>query len=261
MCRLSAEDGCTAMVATPHLRHEQWWNADRSRLETIWRRLSEAASDHLEVLLGGEIAVNSESFHELGLLPAGDLLPLAGSRYLLLELDPRGLGPDPEDLVHELTVEGWLPILAHPERISWLARDLGYLRVLVDQGALVQLTAMSVTGDMGRLLHDVSDRMLDAGLVHFVASDCHDSRIRRPGLSKAYHHVAQTRGEELARQLFVANPTALVQDRPLASFANEERAQLTIANPDGATSDPDSANPTGRGLLRSALPRFIRDSR
>ena len=39
MCRMAAADGCTAMVATPHLRHEQWWNEDRGRLQELIKQL------------------------------------------------------------------------------------------------------------------------------------------------------------------------------------------------------------------------------
>ncbi len=214
MCVAAAADGCTAMVATPHLRHEQWWNGDRRRLEELWRRVREAASEHLEVYLGGEIAVNSESCDELQLLPESDLLPLAGSRYLLLEFHPRGIGPNPEDLIYELTIEGWYPVIAHPERIPWLAEDLGFLAALLDLGALAQITAMSVTGELGRFAHAAVTRMLEADMVHFVASDAHDSRIRRPGLGQAFRRVAASWGEAKARELFVTNPRAVLMSRP-----------------------------------------------
>ena len=247
MCRMAAQDGCTAMVATPHLRHEQWWNTDRQRLEELWLRLRDAARDDLTVFLGGEIAVNSQSCQELEMLPGGDLLPLAGSRYLLLEFHPKGMGPDPEDLIHEVTVEGWRPIIAHPERIAWLARDLGYLRALVDQGAAAQLTAMSVTGDMGRVAYDAATRMLDAGLVHFIASDAHDVRIRRPGLGKAYQRISETRGEALARQLFIVNPTAVVENRPLSQPADEGSALRVAAGPGARRGDLRAAEDSSRG--------------
>lgn len=215
MCRAAAADGCTAMVATPHLRHEMWRNGNRRQLEELWRNLKEQAAVYLEVHLGGEIAVNSESCHELQLLPEGDLLSLAGSRYLLLEFHPRGIGPDPEDLIHELVIEGWHPVIAHPERIPWLAKDLGYLEALCEVGALVQITAMSVAGDMGRFTQTAVDRMLDDELVHFVASDAHDTRIRRPGLSKAFRRVVDTWGEATARALFITNPRSVLSNRSL----------------------------------------------
>ena len=215
MCSAAAADGCTAIVATPHLRHERWWNGDRLRLEELWRRLEAAAADHLQVHLGGEIAINSESADELLRLPEGDLLSLAGSRYLLLEFHPRGIGPDPEDLVHELAISGWFPVIAHPERIPWLAEDLGYLAALSDLGALVQITAMSVTGEIGRFTQNAAERMLEDEMVHFIASDAHDCRIRRPGLSRAFGRVADSWGEAKARELFIENPRAVLSNSPL----------------------------------------------
>ncbi|MCP3958365.1 MAG: exopolysaccharide biosynthesis protein [bacterium] len=225
---MAAEDGCTAMVATPHLRHENWWNGDRRRLEKLWEQVRDRAKDRLEIFLGGEIAVNSQSCQEMELLPDCGLLPLAGSRYLLLELDVRGLGPDPEDLIHELSVAGWVPVLAHPERIPWLAGDLSYLLHLVAQGALLQITAMSLTGDLGRFALEASQRMLDAKIVHFVASDAHDSTFRRPGLSKAYQRVVIDQGEELARAIFFTNPSNVLANQPLHPTGAEGRASDAV---------------------------------
>ncbi len=228
MCRLAAEDGCTAMVATPHLRHEMWFNGDRGHLEQLWRQVRDLASGVLDVFLGGEIAINSESWQEMSRLPEGDLLPLAGSRYLLLEFHPRGVGPDPEELIHELVIGGWYPVIAHPERIPWLAGDPDYLGTLLEQGALAQLTAMSVTGEAGRYTFDSAWRMLDAGMVHFIASDAHDTTRRPPGLSRAYQRVAETLGERAARRLLITHPRAVLEDRPL-SEASEAGAGATTA--------------------------------
>ncbi len=215
ICRLAAEDGCTAMVATPHLRHEFWQNEDRAYLEQLWHRVRDLADGVIDVHLGGEIAVNSASCREMSHLPEGNLLSLAGSRYLLLEFHHIGMGPDPEELIHELVIDGWHPVIAHPERIRWLASDPRYIEALIDLGALVQITAMSLTNLAGRFAFDSASRMLDAGMVHFVASDAHDTRNRPPGLSRAFRRVAENLGEPVARQLFITHPQAVLEDRPL----------------------------------------------
>ncbi len=253
ICRLAAEDGCTAMVATPHLRHELWFNEDRGQLERLWREVRDLASGVIDVYLGGEIAVNSQSFHELELLPGGDLLPLAGSRYLLLEFHPRGIGPDPEELIHELTVNGWCPVIAHPERISWLAGDPGYLGALIDQGALVQLTAMSVVNQAGRFAFEAAERMLDAGMVHFIASDAHDTSRRPPGLSPAYRRVAEHLGDPVARRLFITHPKAVLENRPLSEAPDEHALPVReprAGSPVAATAE--LGGPENRGLLPPA---------
>lgn len=256
MCRLAAEDGCTAMVATPHLRHELWHNEDREHLERQWRRIRGLASDVIEVHLGGEIAVNTESCGEMSRLPGGDLLSLAGSRYLLLEFHHRGMGPDPEELIHELVVEGWCPVLAHPERIRWLANDPRYLQALLDLGALAQVTAMSVVNLAGRYAFDAASRMLDAGMVHFVASDAHDTGHRPPGMSRAFRRVADTLGEPVARRLFLTNPLAVLENRPLNDSSDAgPLAPSNLRSGRSAGRDEESQNtPRTRAIFAPLTP-------
>ena len=219
MCRMAAEDGCTAMVATPHLRHHRWWNGDRLQLEWLLERLSSELSGVLELHLGGEIALHSESFDEmLDSLPGGQLLSLAGSRYLLLELDWQGFGPDPREVVFELKIRGLVPVIAHPERVSWLMEDPELLTALVEDGALVQITAGSLTGFLGKEAQQASQRLLDDGQVHFIASDAHGVRRRPPGLTRARKVVEEGWGEEVAKDLFERHPQAILENR--ASIAS-----------------------------------------
>ena len=223
MCRLAAADGCEAMVATPHQRRDPWWNDDVAQLRELAGELQERAREAIgngfRVLLGGEIHVDGEVLSEVERLAevektsGGTILPLAGSRYLLLELDRWGSVDAAVRLIHEVTVAGWRPVLAHPELIPWI--DLGLLAHLVELGATAQVTAMSVTGDFGRRPMQDSHRMIEAGLVHFLASDAHDTRRRPPGLRRASLMIEGRWGDELARRLTIDNPRAVVEDRPL----------------------------------------------
>lgn len=216
MCRLAAGDGCEAMIATPHQRRGEWWNADRERLAALADQLQTEVDPGFRVLLGGEIHVDSGLLDEIGKLPeGGGVLPLAGSRYLLIEFDSMGTEADAVHLIHELTVAGWRPIVAHPEFIPWLAPDLARVARLVALGALTQVTAMSITGDFGRRPQVDTWALLDAGLVHFLASDSHNTRRRPPGLRRAYEVVADRWGEPAARRLASDNPRAVVENRPL----------------------------------------------
>ncbi|HXO21465.1 MAG TPA: CpsB/CapC family capsule biosynthesis tyrosine phosphatase [Thermoanaerobaculia bacterium] len=223
MCRLAAADGCEAMAATPHQWRGPWWNTDREELDALRGRLQEAVGGELRILAGGEIHVDVQLFAELESLLRADpaepgssgILPLAGSRYLLLEFASSGSPDAAADLVHELSVAGWRPILAHPEFIAWMAEDRARVEQLVALGAFVQVTAMSITGDFGRRAQSDCNRLLEAGLVHFVASDSHDLRRRPPGLKRAYRTIAARWGEETARRLVSDHPRAVVEDRPL----------------------------------------------
>ena len=215
MCRRAAADGAVAIVATPHLRHARFWNGELAALQDLHAELRERAGDVLEIHLGGEIAVHFDSVEEIYEMPDGELPSLAGSRYVLLELDWHGLGPDVSELVHEVRVRELFPIIAHPERVAWLAKNRPLLESLVERGAALQLTAMSLTGELGGAMRDLSDDLIDAGLIHFVASDAHDLEIRPPGLQAAFARTRDVHGAAVAERLFATNPRAVLEDRPL----------------------------------------------
>jgi protein-tyrosine phosphatase len=227
MCRYAAAAGCEAMVATPHQRKSEWWNCDRAALSTLRRQLQEAVGPRPRILGGGEIRVDPRLLAEMLALRDDDAhgpLPLADSRYLLLEFGSEAGLPEAADLVHELSVAGWRPVLAHPEFIHWMAADPPAVAHLVSLGALAQVTAMSLTGDFGRRAQADASRLIDMGLVHFVASDAHDIKRRPPGLRRAWDAIAARWGEEAARELIVDNPGAVVADQPLPSQAGHGRS-------------------------------------
>ncbi len=215
MCRRAAADGCEALLATPHQRRGIWDNDDRDRLAALLAEVQAAVGPKPRLALGAEIHVDSGILREVERLPEGGLLPLAGSRYLLLEFSRHRVGPDPVSVVHELVVAGWHPILAHPEHIGWLAEDLPLLEDLVAAGACLQITAMSLTGEFGKAPQACCLSLLDADLVHFVASDAHGLDWRPPGLSRAHQAIAARFGEDLARRLTSANPRSVLADRTL----------------------------------------------
>jgi protein-tyrosine phosphatase len=225
ICRQAAREGTTVIVATPHLRHESWWNDDRDLLVDRFHTLRTAVGDEIEVLLGGEIAINSESVEELGRLPQGELLTLAGSRYVLLELDFRGFGPDPVEVIYETEIAGYKPILAHPERLPWLMADFGLMAALVENGALCQLTAMSLTGELGPGLRERSLRLIEKGWAQFVASDTHDLIARRPGLARARAALVKDFDEKTADELLLLNPRVVIENKPWRSLAATSGSQ------------------------------------
>jgi protein-tyrosine phosphatase len=215
MCRLAGVDGIEVIVATPHQRHQQWTNADPEGMERLRAALQTELGARPRIELGAEVGVDSELLSELDRPGRGGIVSLAGSRYLLIEFHSSGIGPDPAWVIHELVVAGWRPVVAHPERVRWLAEDIDLARDLVERGAHFQLTAMSLTGGFGRKLQARADALLREGLVDFVASDMHGVRSRPPGLSAAYERLAKDHGETMAERWMHDNPLCVLEDRPL----------------------------------------------
>lgn len=218
MGQLAAADGCAALIATPHQRRDEWETADVRRLEERLAAVAERLPGGPRLALGAEVRVDSDLLADLASPGQAGILSLAGSRYLLLELDPFGLGPDPVELTRELIAEGWRPIYAHPEVTPFLWDDEGELLPrLVEAGGLLQITAMSVTGEFGRGPRERAWELLEAGWAHFVASDAHRPDWRPPGLGRARRAIEQELGSGLAQALTVDHPRAVLDDLPLPS--------------------------------------------
>ena len=206
LARRAAEDGVTAIAATPHVRSD--YPTEPDEMEQGVLRLREDFVEqgiHVDVLHGGEIDLGS-----LGSLDDDDLrrFSLARSaRYLLLEFPYSGWPSGLEETVNGLRLRGFTAMLAHPERNRAVQADPGRLGEAVRMGALVQLTAASVDGRIGRSSQRAADRLLELGLAHVLASDAHTPEIREAGLADAAGALADDR---LAAYLTTEAPGAIV---------------------------------------------------
>jgi len=166
----------------------------------------------IRLLTGADIRLT----YELIACIADRAIPsINGSRYFLLEL-PDLLPPHLEEFIHETRVKGYVPVITHPERNYRLLESPQRSEALRKAGSLLQLTAMSITGEFGRQIKKYSLQLLKMGCVDFVASDAHSTEHRVPVLSKAYKEVSSVLDREAARRMFIDNPRAVIEDRELA---------------------------------------------
>lgn len=215
MCRMALASGCEALIATPHQRRE-WKNQDPDPLRELLRRVQEAVGSSPKLYLGAEIRVGDGLLEELEADDLAGLLSLADSSYLLVEFSDSSTAHELERVVHELCLMGFRPVVAHPEFVPVLANDTDLVRHLVDMGATTQVTAMTLTGQVGRPMQRLVQRLIGAGLVHFVASDAHSLQWRPPGLLDAQRAIADCWGREVAVRLTEVNARAVVASQPIS---------------------------------------------
>lgn len=199
--------GITALAATPHVRDDYPTTAAQmtEAVASVRTALLERRID-LEILPGAEI-----SFDRLHLLDAEDLRPfgLGGSpNHLLVELPFFGWPLNTADELRRLRDLGFTAVLAHPERNSSVQDSPEQLAELVRAGALVQLTAASITGDFGAAAARSSKTLLAAGLAHLIATDTHRARGRGMALGPALESL---RDPAFARWMTTDVPAAIIE--------------------------------------------------
>jgi protein-tyrosine phosphatase len=211
LARAAAAEGITAIVATPHVRDD--YPTTAAQMEAAVAALRDqlaAAGISLEILPGGEIAID-----RLELLGRDELrrFTLAQSdRYLLLEFPYGGWPLALEAALWKVQTAGLVPVIAHPERNREVQERPDRLAPLVEAGAVIQITAASVDGRLGRSSRVAAQALLKAGWAHVLATDAHGPAIRAAGLADAVAAVADT---ALARYLTMDAPAAIVAGEAL----------------------------------------------
>jgi protein-tyrosine phosphatase len=94
---------------------------------------------------------------------------------------------------------------------------------LVETGALIQLTAASLDGRIGRATRTTALRLLDRGHAHLIGSDAHAPSLREVGLSAA---AAAVGDPGLAHWLTVEVPRAILDDTPVSRRPPRRRRWL-----------------------------------
>jgi len=190
MARLAVADGVTTMVCTPHMA-PPYPHTTPQRVAEALARTREALAEAeipLEVLPGAEIAMDWIARMSDADLRAASLG--GNGRWILLEMPFQGWPVGVTDLLTDLELRGFRPVLAHPERAGGVQSAPERMRDLVGRGALTQLTASSFTGEHGRMARQTARTLLRNGMVHLLASDAHAPDRRPPGLSEGLAGVA-----------------------------------------------------------------------
>jgi protein-tyrosine phosphatase len=211
MARVAAADGITTIACTPHILPGVYNNsgpAIRRAVAQLAESIAKAGTP-ITLVTGADVHIVPDLDVQLR---DGRALTLNNSRYLLLEPPHHVLPPRLEDLIFGLQAIGYVPILTHPERLSWVEGHYELIRRLVSSSVLMQITAGSVMGRFGRGPRYWAERMLDEGLCHLLATDAHNTEQRAPRMAEARDVVAQRLGDDEAINLVLRRPQGILDN-------------------------------------------------
>ncbi|EPD52357.1 hypothetical protein HMPREF1210_01710 [Paenisporosarcina sp. HGH0030] len=174
MAKQAVAEGITSIIATPHHRHPSYTNDKKDVLSKVQEVKAELNRQNIQLDLyaGQEIRLFGEM---VDIFNRGEeLLTLNDSEYVLVEFPSSNIPKYTEQLFYDLLVNGYTPIIAHPERNAEIAENSDKLYRLIKNGALSQVTAASVAGMFGKKTQKLSLNMLEHQLAHFVATDAHN---------------------------------------------------------------------------------------
>jgi protein-tyrosine phosphatase len=232
MARMASADGISTMACTPHILPGVYNNSGPAIRRAV-ARLAESivqAGIPISLVTGADVHIAPDLDVQLR---DGRALTLNNSRYLLLEPPHHVLPPRLDDLIFGLQAAGYVPILTHPERLSWLEGHYDLIGRLVSSSVLMQITAGSVMGRFGRRPRYWAERMLDEGLCHLLATDAHNTEQRPPRMADARDVVAQRLGDDEAINLVLRRPHGVLNDLNPAELAPLPQVKAPQEKPRG----------------------------
>jgi protein-tyrosine phosphatase len=211
MAESAIADGITHVVGTPH--SSEHYHFDFARVRQLCDELQKKFGARLKIATGCDFHLNPEN---LGALRKDPRPYCINQRdYLLLEFNEFSIPPSIDQTLHGIQLAGVRPVITHPERNGILRARPERLKKWVRQGCFAQVTGGALTGGFGAGAQQDALRWIREGLVHFVASDAHNTRARPLRLKPAYDVVIDQFGQEKARALFEDNPLAAFEGRVL----------------------------------------------
>ncbi len=217
MAAVAEKDGVHTILATPHTKNGIHENppqlVHRQTAELAGRIAGEGIG--VTVLPGAEVHIcgglaEKVKNHEVGTVNDG-------GRYLLVEFPFQSLPNGWSRELFQLNLEGIIPVVVHPERIFEFRRQFDLFYELVAMGCLTQVTAMSITGELGEPAMRCARQLLERRLVHLIASDAHSADGRPPALSTGVEvagRILKDPGE--AREMVTTRAEAILQGRPVS---------------------------------------------
>ncbi len=165
--------GVSQFIPTPHVMQDFYPNTE----ETIGEAY-QVLLENLDSKLQSDITLNPAAEYMLdshfeSLLENKDLFTLK-KNYVLIEMSYFQPPINLEAILFKIKSQGFIPVLAHPERYSFYHNNLGYYKQLKTLGCLFQLNLLSLGDHYGRRVEKTTAYLLDKNYIDFVGTDVHN---------------------------------------------------------------------------------------
>jgi protein-tyrosine phosphatase len=252
MARMAVADGIQVTACTPHIMPGVYDNRG-PEIRAAIARLQQVLDEQdiaLRLVTGADVHIAPDLIDGLR---SGRVLSLNDSRYFLFEPPHHIAPPRIEKFAFDVLAAGYLPIITHPERLTWIESHYDSFLQMVHGGAWIQITAGALTGRFGRRPKYWCEKMLDDGVVHIVATDAHNLRNRSPQLAEARDAVAARLGSEAADDMVLTRPRGI-----LDNVAPYTLPPAVGVDRSAADQPDDPSSPGGSGGLAGLMRRLTR---
>lgn len=208
MLKMAIRDGVSDIILTPHLVYRGDiinFNIYQESFNNLKAAIINEGLD-IRIYKGYEVPIIPQLYDALS---GGLEVGLNGSRYILFEFYLNEITNHTLDIIKNIIRDGFIPIIAHPEKCPSVIAKPDILKGFIDAGARLQITGASLNGS-SKAFKNTAYYLIKQNMVSFIASDCHDIQNRRPGLLSYKTLVENEFGADIAQALFCSNARAII---------------------------------------------------
>lgn len=218
--------GFKAIISTSHYMEGYYETNTPERevwINVIYEKLQEENSK-MKLYLGNEIYL-SENIVQL--LEEGKASTINDTSYVLFEM-PLNVEPlNLYNVIYEMMQYKLVPILAHPERYSFIQESPELINDLMEKGVLMQCNYASIIGYYGKRPQVIVKKMLANDMVHFLGSDVHRANTIYPRIPEILVKMKEIVGEEKLEELTTKNPKLVLQNKRIET-EEANKIELTL---------------------------------
>ena len=197
------ELGYKKLITTPHVMWDIFKNSREIILEKwefVKRKLEEEQID-VELCCAAEYFIDD---HVEELLKKKEPLLTFGNKMVLVEFSMASQPFDLKEVLFEMQMQGYQPVIGHPERYTYLEQHKSFYDELKDAGCLFQMNILSLSGHYGSSPAELARYLTKKGYYDLVGTDLHHSRhlesLRNPAVFSSLQKLLES-GKLLNRTL------------------------------------------------------------
>ncbi len=171
LIRSIQEFGYSKVITTPHVMSDYYRNTPEiilGKLDDV-REALEKEGVNVTIEAAAEYYLDAEF---MDLIKAKNLLTF-GDNYVLFELPFISEPPNLKNIIFELQLAGYKPVLAHPERYSFFHMSIERYEEFIENDVILQLNMNSLTGHYSPEVQRISETLIERDMIRMVGSDCH----------------------------------------------------------------------------------------
>ena len=210
MLKEAKEAGFTKIISTSHYMEGYYESDETERIELL-NEVQKNISG-IELYLGNEKYITNNM---IDLIQNKQASTINNSKYVLFEFPLSAKSMNDKEVIYRLIENGFVPVIAHPERYSYVQDNPEYIEELAEMGALFQANYGSIIGMYGKKAEKTLKKLLKNDLIRFFGTDSHridQVYTKMPKILKKLHKVLS---DEEIEEFTVINPQKVLNNEEI----------------------------------------------